>query len=112
MEQVNEHELEFRHGDHGPKYLFRGPHHEWGIIVFKPGQAMGPHKHEQVEETFYFECGTPQMVVDGVAHRVKPGDVFKLDPGEAHDIINDAAEDTRIVFIKAPYLPTDKVDLA
>lgn len=111
MEQVNEHDLEFRHGDHGPKYLFRGPHHEWGVIVFKPGQSLGPHKHEQVEETFYFETGTPQMIVDGKSHRVRPGDVFKLSPGEAHDIINDGDSDTRLIFIKCPYVPSDKIDL-
>ena len=43
MEQVNEHDLEFRNGDNGPKYLFRGPHWEGGIIVFKPGQELGAH---------------------------------------------------------------------
>lgn len=111
MERVNEHDLPFRHGDHGPKYLFRGPHHEWGVIVFQPGQSLGPHKHAQVEETFYFEAGAPQMIVDGVSHRVRPGDVFKLAPGEAHDIVNDAPEDTRIIFIKCPYLPEDKVNV-
>ena len=111
MELLNEHDLEFRHGDHGPKYLFRGPYYEWGIIVVKPGQSLGPHKHEAVEETFYFECGTPQILVDDIAHRVRPGDAFKLSPGEAHDIINDADDDTRIIFIKAPYAPTDKVEL-
>ena len=111
MKRVNENDLEFRHGDHGPKYLFRGPHYEWGVIVFKPGQSLGAHKHETVEETFYFETGTPQLVVDGVAHRVTPGDVFKLEPGEAHDIINDTDQDTRLIFIKAPYAPEDKVAL-
>ena len=111
MEKVNEHELEFRHGDSGPKYLFRGPHWEGGIIVFKPGQELGTHKHVEVEETFYFETGAPQIVVDGVSHRVKPGDAFKLAPGEAHNIINDTDEDTRMIFIKAPWNPTDKVDV-
>ena len=48
------------------------------------------------------------MVVDGQEHRVKPGDVFRLESGEAHDIVNDGAEDTRIIFIKCPYLPEDK----
>ena len=111
MEQVNEHDLEFRNGDNGPKYLFRGPHWEGGIIVFKPGQELGAHKHAEVEETFYFETGTPPMVVDGTSIRVKPGDAFKLSPGEAHNIINDADEDTRIIFIKAPHVPGDKVDV-
>ncbi len=111
MERVNEHELEFRFGDHGPKYLLRGPKHEWGVIVFQPGQELGRHKHEEVEETFYFETGTPQMVVAGESYRATPGDVFRLEPGEGHNIINDGEAETRIIFIKCPYLPKDKIDL-
>lgn len=111
MDLINERDLEFRHGDHGPKYLFRGPHFEWGIIVLKPGQDLRAHKHEKVEETFYFECGAPQMVVNGQAIRVTEGDVFKLEPGEGHDIINDTEADIRLIFIKAPYAPEDKVEL-
>jgi mannose-6-phosphate isomerase-like protein (cupin superfamily) len=111
MERTNENDLEFRFGDHGPKYLFRGPRHEWGVIVVKPGQELGPHKHVEVEETFYFETGTPQIVVNGEPYRVRPGDVFRLDPGESHDIVNDADTETRIIFIKCPYRPQDKMDL-
>ena len=112
MQRVNEAECEFRLGDSGPKYLVRGPRHEWGIIVFHPGQSLGAHRHREVEETFYFVSGSPLMVVDSQEHRVKPGDVFRLDPGEAHDIINDGAGDTRIIFVKCPYLPEDKEALA
>ena len=109
MEKVNEHECEFRFGDYGPKYLMRGPKFDWGVIVFQPSQELGAHKHEQVEETFYFETGTPLMVVDETEYRVTSGDVFRLEPGEAHNIINDSDQDTRIIFIKCPYLPQDKV---
>jgi len=111
MQRVNESEQQFRHGDSGPKYMFRGPKHEWGIIVFHPGQALGPHKHREVEETFFFAAGAPQMIVDGGAHRVRPGDAFRLEPGEAHDIINDTDQDVRIIFIKCPYSPDDKVSV-
>jgi quercetin dioxygenase-like cupin family protein len=111
MERANEQEKEFRHGDHGPKYLFRGPRIEWGIIVFKPGQELGPHKHAEVEETFYFLEGAPQMIVNEVTHRVQPGDAFRIEPGEAHNIINDTDSDTRLVFIKCPYIPDDKINL-
>ncbi len=109
MEKVNEHECEFRFGDHGPKYLMRGPKFEWGVIVLQPSQELGAHKHAEVEETFYFEAGTPLMVVDEGEYRVTPGDVFRLEPGEAHNIINDSNEDTRIIFIKCPYVPGDKI---
>ncbi|MEA3401049.1 MAG: cupin domain-containing protein [Armatimonadota bacterium] len=111
MERVNESDCEFRHGDHGPKYLMRGPHIDWGVIVFKPGQEMGAHAHNQVEETFFFLEGTPLMVVDDQQFRVAPGDAFRLEPPEAHNIINDTDQDTRLVFIKTPYLPDDKVDV-
>lgn len=111
MERVNENNCEFHFGDHGPKYLMRGPKFEWGVIVFQPGQELGAHKHEQVEETFYFENGTPLMVVDDNKYRVTPGDAFRLEPGEAHNIINDSEEDTRIIFIKCPYLPGDKITI-
>ena len=111
MDLVNEQDQEFRHGDHGPKYLFRGPRLEWGVIVFKPGQELGKHCHNQVEETFYFLEGTPQMVVDDSSYRVKPGDAFRLEPPECHNIINDTDADTRLIFIKCPYVPGDKVDV-
>lgn len=111
MELVNEHDREFRHGDHGPKYLLRGPQIEWGIIVFKPGQKLGRHCHRQVEETFYFLEGAPQMIVNEQTYRVRPGDAFRVDPSECHDIINDTGADTRLVFIKCPYLPEDKIEM-
>ena len=111
MELVNESEREFRHGDHGPKYIFRGPKFEWGVIVFKPGQELGRHCHSEVEEHFYFLEGAPKMIVNDQEFRMKPGDVMRLDPPECHNIINDTDEDIRMVFIKCPYVPTDKVDM-
>lgn len=109
MERVNRDEKEFRGGDSGPKYLFRGPKMEWGILVFKPSQTLGAHYHNEVEETFYFEKGSPQMLVNDISHRARPGDAFRLEPKERHDIINDTQEDVQAIFIKCPYIPTDKV---
>jgi mannose-6-phosphate isomerase-like protein (cupin superfamily) len=108
LDRVNEHDLPYRHGTHGPKYLFRGPKHEWGIIVLRPGDSLSAHRHAQVEETFFFEAGTPCIIVNGAEHRVRPGDVFRLEPMESHDIVNDSDTDCRIIFIKCPYLPDDK----
>ena len=111
MEKVNENMLEYRHGGHGPKYFFRGERHEWGVICLRPGDSLGGHYHNEVEETFYFPDSAPIMVVDGVENRVTAGDVFKLAPGEKHDILNDTSNPIRIIFIKCPHLPHDKVTL-
>lgn len=109
MEKVNENDKEYRTGDSGPKYLFRGPKMEWGVIRFKPNQTLGAHFHNEVEETFYFVSGTPQMIINGESYRVKVGDAFRISPKEKHDIINDTEEPIKIIFIKVPYLPDDKI---
>ena len=112
MEKLNEKELKFRNADgSGPKYLFRGPHFEWGVLVIKPGQKLGGHYHEKVEETFYLERGSCVMIINNKEIPAIEGDVFKLAPKETHDIANRSNSDVRFIFIKAPYLPDDKVNI-
>ena len=109
MERINEKEKQFRSGDSGPKYLIRGPKWEGGIVVFNPGQELGVHYHREVEETFYFLAGAGKIIIDDVEYRISPGDVFRLVPGEKHNIVNDTDKGIRAVFVKCPYLPDDKV---
>ena len=108
MQRASEHDAEFRGGDWGVKYFVRGPKIDWGMILLKPGQAMGEHGHQEVEETFYCMAGAPTMIVDGTEIQTRQGDVFRLEPPERHDIRNDTDEIVRIIFIKSPYLPHDK----
>ena len=109
MERVNENEQVFRKGDSGPKYMMRGPNIDWGIIVLKPGEKMGVHGHNEVEETFYFIQGAPTIIVNDAPYDVKEGDAFRLEPQEKHDIHNDTDSPVKLVFIKCPYLPEDKI---
>ena len=111
MERVNESDLQYRSGDSGVKYLFRGPKIDWGVLRLKPGETLGHHYHERIEETFYFPAGEPKMIVNGQEFRVRTGDAFRLDPGDVHDIINDTGEPVDAVFIKSSYDPQDKVDV-
>ena len=109
MERTNESEKSFRGGDSGVKYLFRGPKIDWGVILLKPGEKMGVHGHREVEETFYFIEGTPKMLVNDVPYNIKAGDAFRIEPFEKHDIHNDTSSTVKVVFIKCPYLPEDKI---
>ncbi len=109
MQRVNEKECKFREGDWGVKYILRGPRIDWGIILLKPGKTTGAHGHKEVEETFYFIKGSPKMLVNDVEYRVKEGDAFRLEPLEKHDIVNDTREEVKLIFIKTPYLPEDKI---
>ena len=109
MQRANEYERKFRGGDWGVKYILRGPCIDWGIILLKPDQNMGAHGHREVEETFYFIKGSPKILVNDVEYRVKEGDVFRLEPLEKHDIVNDTREEAKLIFVKTPYLPQDKI---
>ncbi len=111
MERVNANDLPFRSGDSGVKYLFRGPTIDWGVLRLKPGDTLGHHYHERVEETFYFPSSAPKIIINGVDRRVRPGDAFRLTPPDKHDIINDTPAPVDIIFIKSPYDPKDKVDV-
>lgn len=109
MEKVNANELEYRNTVSGPKYLFRGPRIDWGLIRFLTGEQLGSHMHEEVEETFYFTSGTGTLVVDGLEYDISPGDAFRLDPGEVHNILNTAQQPLDGIFIKHAYRPDDKI---
>ncbi len=109
MERVNEFGKEYRGGPSGVKYLFRGPRIDWGVIKFLPGEELGAHYHNRVEETFYFTQGTPLMVVNDKQFRVKVGDAFRLEPGDTHNIVNNTDQEVHAIFIKCPYDPEDKV---
>jgi len=109
MEKINEFDLEYRNGDSGVKYLFRGPRTDWGVILMKPGDRLGAHYHNEVEETFYLLDGQCKFYVNDVEYQAVSGDAYRLEPTDRHDIWNDSDAPAKFVFIKCPYLPQDKV---
>ncbi len=111
MERVNEADLAFRGGDSGVKYLMRGPHLDWGVILLKEGETLEGHYHRQVEETFYVLQGEATFAVQGKETVTGPGVALRLEPGEGHAVRNAGHDDLKMVFIKWPYLPEDKVSL-
>ncbi|NHI93880.1 MAG: cupin domain-containing protein [Candidatus Lokiarchaeota archaeon] len=111
MKVINENDIEYRDGDSGAKYLIRGPLLDWGLILYKPGQSLGEHYHEKTEETFYILEGTPTFVINGKKMKMKSGDAFRLDMKVKHNILNESKENCKILFIKTPYYPEDKVSV-
>ena len=54
MFYLNESEREYRHGDHGPKYLEQGPRMNFGVVMLQPGNTVSPHVHRVMQESFFF----------------------------------------------------------
>jgi len=112
MQRVREQDQPYRGGTSGVKYLFRGPRIDWGVVLFAPGEQLGRHKHNTVEETFYVVEGTGgRFILDDAEYPIEVGAAFRIEPGEVHNILNDTAAPLKAVFIKSAYLPKDKVDV-
>jgi mannose-6-phosphate isomerase-like protein (cupin superfamily) len=112
MEKVTEQDQAYRGGASGVKYLFRGPRIDWGVILFAPGEELGRHMHNRVEEMFYFVEGQGgRFLVDGTEYPIQTGTAFRIEPGEVHNILNDTDAPLKAVFIKSSFDPKDKVDV-
>jgi len=110
MEIINENQREFRFKTYGPKYIFRGPKYEWGLILLRPNDELGAHYHNEVEETFYFLSGKGKILIGDKGFSIRIGDAFRIEPKEKHNIVCQG-EEIKAVFIKCPYLPEDKVSV-
>jgi quercetin dioxygenase-like cupin family protein len=101
---------DYRFGDHGPAYLLRGPRTDIGVVLLRPGDDVVNHYHATVEESFYIISGEGTLWIDcATTHTIRPGDVYQSPPGEMHYFANNSDADFQMLFIKAPYEPTDTV---
>lgn len=108
---VNEKDKEYRHGDHGPKYLEKGPRMNFGLVQVLPGETVVPHVHQVMQESFYILEGTVTMYIDGKECVLEPGDYIHLEPGEGHKVCNRGEENVKMVVTAAPYMEQDKTIL-
>ncbi len=106
---VNEDEQEYRFGESGPKYLMKGPRMKFALVRIRPGEALQAHYHNVMEEDFFIMEGRVDILVDGVSHTLKVGDLLHVDPMEVHYMVNPYDQPAKMAAIMAPSLETDKV---
>ncbi len=111
MYVVDEKDLEYRHGDSGPKYLMKGPRMNFAIVQFPPGSDFKAHYHNIMEENFYVMEGKIDIVVDGITKTLTKGQYIHVEPEESHYLINNSGQMARLVATLAPYQPSDKVEI-
>lgn len=108
MYTIDEKSKEYRHGDHGPKYLMQGPDSNFGIISLLPGEVVTPHVHKVMEENFYVLEGQVSIEVEGIPNILGPGQFIHLEAGEFHKISNPFDEPMKMIVTAAPYTEGDK----
>lgn len=85
-----------------------GIHHE----RLPPGRRTSLPHAESAEEEFIFVLeGTPDVWLDGVLHRLGPGDAvgFPSGTGMAHTFINDSDTEVRLLVVGERNRPGNKV---
>lgn len=108
---IEENDREYRFGDSGPKYLMQGPRMNFALVQFQPGQDFKAHYHNIMEENFFILEGEIDIVVDGVVHHMKPGQLIHIEPKEIHYCINNYDKPVKMVSTLAPYQVSDKVEV-
>ena len=67
-----------------------------------PGRRTSyPHAESAEEEFVFVLSGTPDVWLDGVLHRLKPGDGVGFPPGTgmSHSFLNNTGEEVRLIVI-------------
>jgi quercetin dioxygenase-like cupin family protein len=112
IKPINEADIAYRFGDWGPKYLSRGPHIEFGMVMLKAGQDFPAHYHQRVEESFYTLEGSVEFYAHGKPVTLQAGDYFRIEPKTIHYLINTGTETWKAIFVKSLHDPQDKVDVS
>jgi len=76
-------------------------HHE----VLPPGRRSSyPHAHESEDEFVYVIEGAPDLWLDGVLHRLRPGDGvgFPAGTGQAHCLLNNTDAPAVLLVVGEP----------
>jgi quercetin dioxygenase-like cupin family protein len=108
---IHEDEREYRFGDSGPKYLMKGPRMNFAVVQFQPGQDFKAHYHNEMEENFFILEGEVDVVVDGTVHRLTPGQLIHIEPGEIHYLANNSKNPVKMISTLAPFREVDKVEV-
>ena len=112
MKKLNESEVQYRFNNvSGPKYLLRGPYCDVGLVVIMPGEDFKTHYHANTEEDFYTLEGKADIYIDGEKAVMEEGDIVQVSPPGRHYIKNNYDKPWKAVFVKAPYNPTDRIDV-
>jgi quercetin dioxygenase-like cupin family protein len=112
MKVINENDVEYRFGESGPKYLLKGPKIDFGVVKLLPGEDFPDHYHNEVEENFFILEGEIDFLINGeIKYHAKQGDLVHIPPLETHYLKNNGLIPAKAIFVKAPFLPKDKVNV-
>lgn len=85
---------------------------DFGVAFFQPEQQVKKHIHEIVEEIFYVIEGEIILLLEKDNECVlKRGQVAHIPPKQVHALHNRSRKRAKLIIVKSPSIPTDKIYL-
>ncbi|MBP7832669.1 MAG: cupin domain-containing protein [Candidatus Levybacteria bacterium] len=72
--------------------------HQFGRVVFKPGEIAKEHKHDEFSEIMYVESGTGTMRINRKDYKIHKGDCVSVEVGELHEVENNGRDPLILLF--------------
>ena len=101
IEKLTEENDDFR------RVLYTGKNIQLVLMAIQPGEDIGEEVHEDRDQFFRFETGNGEVLIDGVANKVKADDGVIVPAGAKHNVVNNGSEPLRLYTI---YGPPEHVD--
>ena len=84
------------------RVLYTGKNIQLVLMTIQPGEDIGEEVHEDRDQFFRFEAGVGEVVIDGVANRVKADHGVIVPAGARHNVVNTGSEPLRLYTIYGP----------
>lgn len=81
IEELTEENTDFRH------VLYSGANLQLVLMSVAPGEELGGEIHGDTDQFFRIENGEGRIVIDGMTHKIKPGDGIVVPAGVHHNVI-------------------------
>lgn len=73
-----------------------------GVQVIAPGGYVREHRHGREHELLFFYSGRGRVETGGESHPVAEGAMMFIGPGNPHRIVNEGADDLKMMWVLMP----------
>jgi mannose-6-phosphate isomerase-like protein (cupin superfamily) len=104
IEDMAEANTDFRH------VLYTGKNLQLVVMSLKSGEDIGVETHATHDQFFRVEKGKGEVVIDGVAQKVKSGTGIVVPAGALHNLINTGDKPMKVYTIYGPPNHVDQLE--
>ncbi|MCG6116189.1 MAG: cupin domain-containing protein [Mesorhizobium sp.] len=96
IEKLTEENGDFR------RVLYTGKNLQLVLMAIQPGGEIGEEVHDDRDQFFRVEAGSGEILIDGVASRVKADMAMIVPAGARHNVRSTGSEPLRLYTLYAP----------